>query len=99
MYPRRPGFLLNGSATETIVTPGISPAFAGGKLAGENSNELDIFVEDGRAKGLVQSFLEHEIRLRVNILPIGSAAAVARQLAARYKNIKDRGVSWHFGWR
>lgn len=72
----------------TIVTPGISSLFAGGKLAGENSNELDIFVEDGCAKNIVQTFLDHDIRTRVNIIPIGSDTSIIRQLAARYKNLK-----------
>ena len=86
--PPEARFFIERIGDQTIVTPGISPAFAGGKLAGENSNELDIFVEDDRARTLVQSVLAQEVRLRVNILTIGSAAAVSRQLAARYKNIK-----------
>ncbi|OPY76060.1 MAG: hypothetical protein A4E65_03291 [Syntrophorhabdus sp. PtaU1.Bin153] len=86
--PPEARFFVERFEDKTVVTPGISPSFAGGKLAGENSNELDIFVEDGRAKNIVQSFLSHDIRTRVNVLPIGSAAAVVRQLAARYKDIK-----------
>lgn len=86
--PPEARFFIERIGEQTIVTPGISPAFAGGKLAGENSNELDIFVEDNRARILVQSVLAQEVRLRVNILTIGSAVAVSRQLAARYKNIK-----------
>ncbi len=81
-------FYVERIGDETIVTPGISPLFAGGKLAGENSNELDIFVEDGCAKNIVQSVLDHEIRTRVNIIPIGSDTSIIRQLAARYKNLK-----------
>ncbi len=74
--------------SETIVTSEISSLYAAGKLSGENSNELDVFVEDSTAKSLIELSLSNKIRLRINILPIGSSSAVIRQLAARYKNIK-----------
>lgn len=73
---------------KTIVTSGISSLYAAGKMAGENSNELDIFVEDDIAKNLIEIALSNETRLRVNLLVIGSSSAVIRQLTARYKNIK-----------
>lgn len=72
----------------TIVTSGISALYAAGKMDGKNSNELDIFVEDNTAKSLIELSLSNEIRLRINIIPIGSSEAVVRQLTARYKNIK-----------
>ena len=74
--------------SKTIVTSGISSLYAAGKMAGENSNELDIFVEDDTAKNLIEIALSNETRLRVNFLVIGSSSAVTRQLTARYKNIK-----------
>lgn len=73
---------------KTVVTSGISSLYAAGEMAGENSNELDIFVEDSTAKSLIELSLSNETRLRVNVLDIGSSSAVIRQLTERYKNIK-----------
>ena len=75
--------------SKTIVTSGISSSYAAGKMAGENSNELDIFVEDNTAKNLIEIALSNETRLQVNVLVIGSSSAVTSQLTARYKNIKE----------
>ncbi len=86
--PPEARFYIECHKNSTIVTPGISAAFAAGKLAGENSNELDIFVEDSIAKCLIENAIDNDVRLRINIIPIGSAEAVIRQLAARFKNIK-----------
>jgi hypothetical protein len=74
---------------QTIITDSITALYAAGKLAGENSNELDIFVEDGTAKKILELALSTETRNRVNIIAIGSASAIARQLAARFKNVKE----------
>lgn len=74
---------------KTIISPGISHLYATGKLRGENSNELDIYVEDPVAAELVGNSLEYSLRQRVNIIPIGSSTSCMRQLAARYKDIKD----------
>lgn len=77
-------FYLEQTGTNTLIVPGISPEFAAGRLAEKNSQELDIFIEDGVARHLVQSALGANIRRRVNLLPIGSASALVRQMAARY---------------
>lgn len=74
---------------KTIISPGISHLYATGKLRGENSNELDIYVEDPVAAELVNNSIEYAIRQRVNIIPIGSSTTCMRQLAARYKDIKE----------
>ena len=71
---------------EIQVIPEISPAFAAGKLSGKRNAELDIYVEDDVAKDIVNSVLANNIKDRVNVSPIGSAAAIIRQLAARYKD-------------
>lgn len=81
-------FFVEKIENQVIITPAISPQFAAGKLSGENSNEIDIYVEDDFAKLFLESCIENEIRKRVNILPIGSAEALIFQLAARYKEIK-----------
>lgn len=86
--PPEARFFVESFKTKTIITPGISPYFAAGKMAGENSCELDVFVEDGIAKHLVETALPNDLRTRINVIPIGSSASIVRQLAARYKNIK-----------
>ena len=68
------------------VVPEISPAFAAGKLSGRRNAELDIYVEDEVAKDIVNSVLANNIKDRVNVNFIGSAEAIIRQLAARYKD-------------
>jgi len=86
--PPEARFFVENIGYKTIITSGISSFYAAGKMAGENSNELDIFVEDSTAKCLIELSLSNEMRLRVNVLTIGSSSAVIRQLTARYKNIK-----------
>ena len=81
-------FLIERYKESTVITPEVTSKYAVGKLAGENSNELDIYVEDGIASSLVEAVLTNETRQRVNILPIGSSSAIVRQLAARKKEIK-----------
>lgn len=83
-------FLIERHGSRTVVTPGVSAACAAGRLAEQDSLEIDVFVEDGIARQLIQSGLAADLRRRVNILPIGSAKAVVRQMAARFKN-RDRG--------
>ncbi|MBW4688133.1 MAG: AAA family ATPase [Komarekiella atlantica HA4396-MV6] len=78
---------LERTGSETIVIPGISPAYATGKLSGHPNVELDILVEDEAAKLVVETVLDKDIRSRTKILPIGSAAAVMRHLGAKYKEI------------
>ncbi len=82
-------FYIENVAKNIIVTPGISVEYAAGKLAGVDSNELDIFVEDGIANTIIESTLDNELRSRVSILPIGSPAAIVRQMAAKYKGHKS----------
>lgn len=75
---------------EVKVIPEISSTFASGKLRGKSESELDIFVEDNVAKGLVESGLTNDLRSRINVNEIGSASAVLRQMAARYKEAKAK---------
>lgn len=76
---------LERTGIETEITPEISPAHATGKLSGRPNIELDILVEDEVAKLILETVLDKELRFRTQVLPIGSAAAVMRHLAARYK--------------
>lgn len=79
-------FYIESLTNKPIVTQGISAKYAAGKLSGEDSNELDIFVEDGIANTIIESIIDNGLRGRVSILPIGSPVAIARQMAAKYKN-------------
>jgi hypothetical protein len=81
-------FFIESYSGNPIIIPGISAKYAAGKLSGLDSNELDIFVEDGIANTIIESSLGNELRSRVSILPIGSPMAIARQMAARYKESK-----------
>ena len=57
-------------------------------MAGQSTQELTIFTEDRAAEQIVRSFLPLESRERIEIFPIGSAEAVLRQIAARYREHK-----------
>jgi energy-coupling factor transporter ATP-binding protein EcfA2 len=81
-------FFIESYADYAVVAPGISSKYAAGLLAGEDSNELDVFVEDGIASTIFESALDKELRCRVSILPIGSHVAIARQMASRFKETK-----------
>lgn len=76
-------YFVENFESRTNVINGISPAYATGKLSGENSKELDIYVEDSLAKALISSSLDYPIRERIQVIPIGSHTAVVNQFAAR----------------
>lgn len=82
-------FYIEQFKKNTVITPAISSLYACGKLSGENSNELDIYVEDEVAECIVESTLSNEVRHRVNIIPIGSSTAIVRQMVARNKEFKN----------
>jgi predicted ATPase len=67
------------------VTPGVSAKYATGKLRGSHSEELDILVEDGVARRILESVLSLELRQRVNIVQIGSSTAVMRHMCSRFR--------------
>lgn len=69
---------------KTRITQGISSDFAFSKLSSINGLEADILVEDDVAKMLLLASLPASIRSRVTFTVIGSATALARQLAALY---------------
>ena len=75
---------------KTKITDSISSDFAFAKMASIAGKELDILVEDEVAKALLQSSLSAEIRSRITVTVIGSATALARQLAAIYVKGEDR---------
>jgi predicted ATPase len=81
---------LERTGVETDIIPEISSAYATGKLSGRPSVELDILVEDEAAKLILETVLDKRLRSRTRFLPIGSAAAVMRHLAARYKETRHK---------
>ena len=75
---------------KTRITDSISSDFAFAKMAAITGNELDILVEDEVAKTLLQTILPTHLRSRVTVSVIGSATALARQLAAIYVRGEER---------
>ena len=81
---------LERSGNALRVIPAISPSYAAGLLSGVKQAELDIYCEDEFSQELITLCLPNEVRARINIVSIGSAAAVVRQLAAKFKDMPDR---------
>lgn len=71
-------------ARKTYVFPAISAEYACGKMGRDASHELDIFVEDEVAQTIVEASLDHDLRVRCQIIEIGSHASIKRVMAARY---------------
>lgn len=71
--------------SKTIINTEISPEYAFGKLSSENSQELDVLVEDVVAAKLLSNILPSSIRSRLQIEVIGSASSLARQMAAIFQ--------------
>jgi predicted ATPase len=83
-------YYIETSDEGTIIHRYVSEALATGKLAGTNSNELTILVEDTSALTLVKNALTREQRNRVTITPVGSNTIVARVLASIKKTDNNR---------
>ena len=82
--PPEARFLIEEISGSTVLTKGVSPDFACGKMGKPDSHELDIFVEDDNAAAIVTQMLPHASRKRCKINAIGSHSAVLRQLSSRY---------------
>jgi predicted ATPase len=78
-------FYIEGHSNKTHIIPGVSGEFATGKLSGDNSCELIIYVEDVMAVSIMQAILGKTLRSRVMVLPIGSDAAIVTILAGKKK--------------
>lgn len=80
--------------SKTVVNTEISPEYAFGKLSSENSQELDVLVEDVVAAKLLSSILPSNIRSRLQIEVIGSASSLSRQMAAIFqRGIKNKVIT------
>lgn len=77
-------FYVENINNKTRITSGISSDFAMSKMGAHQKKELQIYVEDDIAQSIVSSCLTATTRTRVEIVRIGSATAIARQLAAAY---------------
>ncbi len=88
--PEDARFFVESVGGKTRTTVGISPEFAFSKMGAKDSQELDIYVEDEVAKALIEAVLPAAKRTRVRIKIIGSASAIARQLAALWIRGEER---------
>lgn len=65
------------SEGKRVVVSGVSPEFALSKMDDERHPELDIYVEDDKARILVEEIIQAKSRdnlLRIDVLPYGSAS-------------------------
>ena len=83
---------IENTSDSTIIIPEISADFAAGKLAGDNSQELTVFVEDGIAADLLMAAFDHDLRSRLSIVPIGSDSAIVTFLAGIRRSGKNENV-------
>lgn len=75
-------FFVESVQGKTKITEGISSDFAFAKMASIPSAEIDLLVEDEVAKTIILASLPTSMRSRAAVHVIGSATALARQLAA-----------------
>jgi len=87
-------FLKRSDDHDTEIIPNISAEYAFGKLSGENSHEVNVFVEDEFGKSFLEGLLSMDIRNRIEITPIGSDQVVLRHMADHYREGKDAFISF-----
>jgi|SRR5450830_439253 len=83
-------FFVENVNGNTKITKSISSEFAFSKMSAVTGSELNIFVEDDVAKSILMASLPSSVRSRVSVKIIGSASALARQLAALYVRGEDK---------
>jgi hypothetical protein len=83
-------FFIETVNEKTKITEAISSEFAFAKMAAMQSKEIEILVEDEVAKTIILTCLPSSMRSRLTINVIGSATALARQIAAIYVRGEDR---------
>lgn len=87
-------FLKRSDDHDTEIIPNISAEYAFGKLSGENSHEVNVFVEDEIGKSFLMASLSNKTRERVTIIPIGSDQAVLRHMAVHYRENNDSFIAF-----
>ncbi|WP_261643479.1 AAA family ATPase [Erwinia mallotivora] len=75
---------------KTILNSGLSTEYAFGKLSSENSQKLEVLVEDNVAAKLLSNILSSNIRSRLQIEVIGSATSLSRQMGAIFQRGKKK---------
>lgn len=90
--PNDARFYVESVKGKTKVTQGISSEFAFTKLSAITGLELDIYVEDEISKSILLTALPAGVRARTTFRVIGSATALARQLAALYVRGENKAV-------
>lgn len=85
-------FYVEAVSGKTKVLQGISSDFAFSKMGGDAGAELEIYLEDDVAKAILMAKLPSSVRVRSSFNVIGSATALARQLAAAYVRREARSV-------
>src|SRR6516162_5380631 len=55
-------------------------------MSGIKNAELNVYCEDEVAREIITLALSNELRARINIINVGSASAVVRLMAARFKD-------------
>lgn len=70
---------------KTVLNVGLSSEYAFSKMNSDNSEELDVLVEDAVAAKLLSNSLSSSQRARIRIEIIGSAGSLARQIGAMYQ--------------
>lgn len=83
-------FFVENVSGRTRVSQGVSPDFAFRKMGDEAKIELYIMVEDDVARSLVLECLKGATRSRIEVVVVGSAAAISRQLAAAQARKEQR---------
>lgn len=87
-------FFIQNLSNQTVITPEISAEYAFGKLAGQNTDELDVFVEDEVGKAVISNIVPMRIRERIKLYAIGSDQAILKQIAARYREEKHNFIAF-----
>lgn len=73
------------SDEKTDIIPNISAEYAFGKLSGESSDEICVFVEDNVGEAFLGNVLTQSLRERIKIFPVGSDQAILKHMAVHYR--------------
>ena len=85
-------FFVESINGKTRITQGVSSEWAFAKLSAIVGTEIDILVEDEVARAIVLASLPASTRSRASIVVLGSAALLARQLAAMHAREEKKAV-------
>ncbi len=83
--PPEARIFIKRSGQNVDIVPAISAEYAFGKLSGDNSSELSVFVEDTVGKAFLENSLPYNIRERIKIVAAGSHQAVLKHIAVHYR--------------